>query len=176
MTLNEAIFGVLCTQFKKDMDKEALKMIEDAGYEIHKGSGCYYIKNPVTKREIYVKYSYYGNYRINFNWYRQEARFEIGNGCPFDFVNCLNKPINTMWYNLGRVSEYRPTLDKYEKIKRARWDVNYHKREVENIVNEKLQKLYKQIEELTKDVQYHTERRVEAQEELDELKKSFGLK
>lgn len=176
MELNEAIFHVLDTQFKKDMDKEALKMIEEAGYEIHKGNGCYYVKNPVTKREIYFSGTY--TTQINFNWYIRPVRLKAHafRLCHFDFVGCLNKPINYTWYNLGRVAEYRPTKDKYEKLKSARWDVNYHTKQVENIVNEKLQKLYKQIEELTKDIQYHTERKVKAKEELEELKKGFGLK
>lgn len=176
MTLNEAIFGVLGTQFKKDMDKEALKMIEEAGYELRKGDGCYYIKNPATNREIYFSGKY--TTQINFNWYVRPVRLKTHafRLCHFDFVGCLNKPINYDWYNLERITEYCPTQEKYGKIKSARWNVNYHTEQVDNIVNEKLQKLYKQIEELTRDIQYHAERKIKAQEELEELKKGFGLK
>ena len=35
MTLNEAIYTVLTTKYKKDA-KEAFKMVEDAGYKMHK--------------------------------------------------------------------------------------------------------------------------------------------
>ena len=169
--VNEAIYAVLTTQYKKDV-KESHNIVEAAGYQISKFNGDWYIHNKETGRKLFAHYSKY-----NDRYARRYAREYIdGNGNAkkakisekFDFVGYLDKPLNTEW---NEMKSYSFQENRYSKqayvLKSARWEVEYH--------TEKLASIQKQIANLQKDLIYHAERKARGEQDLLSLRKSLGL-
>ena len=175
--LNKAIWTVLTTQFKKDA-KEAFKMVEENGYDVYKnGWGTWSIANPTTKRSLYIGYGKYGSRATLYcgnhttltkTWRTISSKEEREVAEKFDFVNCLNTPVNVTYYEM-RMDESRESkaLLNYYKLKSAKSSINYESEDIDRI--------QKKIAELQADLIRATEKKVKADMKLNEVRKELGL-
>ena len=168
MTLNEAIYEVLTTQFKKDA-KEAHKMLTDYGYEVKKYCSRWYVKNPTTQKEISA---FYNDWRYSwFFCYGYDKRTPMNR--KIDFVNCLNTPINKNVYNYSfYINNFQRNADKLKSAKRS---ITYEEKRIKEIKAE--------VQSLTERINVLQDRLVDATEEkgrrvrrLEEVRKELGLK
>lgn len=167
--LNNCIKHVLLHQFKKDMDKDAIKQVEDAGFTIVKVQGGYEIKNKKTDRWVRIqsgsRYTY-----IHNNMKTVTIRWD--EPILFDFVNFLNKELNMAWAELQWHGWNNPVgLNKYRdmasRLTSAKWDKNYY----ETQIKETRQK----IAELQAGLEDKIRKAVKAEERLNEVRKELGL-
>lgn len=165
--INEAIFKVLTTKYKKDA-KDAFKLVDEAGYRSFKEGGRFEVYNPETDRHIYVteayRRSYYtvhtGMYMRQTTNFRREADMKA-----MDFVNCLEKPVNTEFYR--EVPRGRAAGVYESKIKMPRRMVKSYEDDIESC--------QKQIEKLQQRIIYATERKAKYEMEIREAKKELGI-
>ena len=165
--LNNAIYTVLTTQFKK-YAKDAHRAVKEAGYTIDKWCGYYHVKNEATGRCLSVETSD-GWYRRTYyvRGCRKMATFEnYEKLMKFDFVGCLEKSLNADYYQTNKA--YHPTLDKYNRLKDAKFYVKYRNNDIEKLKKE-IEKLQGQINEYTQWVRRDEKR-------LSDIRKEYGLK
>lgn len=169
MTLNEAIYKVITTQFKKDM-REAVELVEEAGYEINKSDGRFYVRNPKTQRFIESKYSQYRDITTLIGNRGEILKFRYTCNCHFDFVGYLNKELNHVWYVMRneRAWYVSPTRKKYEKLQEAKRYLRYREEAVE--------KTKKDLADLQARLERDIEERVRYEQMLAETRKNLGLK
>lgn len=170
--LNNAIYTVLTTKYKKDA-RDAFKMVKDAGYVVGKRDGYFYVKNPKSDKVIFV-WDYHWDYETrDYNYYiifsyRNEKRRLTH---KFDLVNCLNTPINTTYRQLREMNWHYDPYGYKAKMKK----VNYAKRWYNNRT-ENVQRILNKIDELQKELVDAVAYRENALAELNEVKKECGLK
>ena len=166
MELNEAIYKVISTQFKKDMG-EALKIVEGAGYKVSKWDSRFYVKNEKTGRELCLRNTYNG-YAVHGNGY-VKCKFNWDKTCPMDLVAYLEKPFNDEWYKVQAMrSDWRsPTYYKCHRLKDAKWYIEYKKNDIKNINNE-ITKLQQRLEEAIRS-------QVKYEQNLVNIRKELGL-
>ena len=166
MELNEAIFKVMNTQFKKDMG-EALKIVEGAGYKVSKWDSRFYVKNEKTGRELCLRDTYKG-YAVHGNGY-VKCKFNWDKTCLMDLVAYLEKPFNTDWYKAQAMrSDWRsPTYYKCYRLKNAKHDISYEKNAIEDIKKE-ITKLQRRLESAIR-------AQVRYEQNLIEVRKELGL-
>ena len=165
--LNKIIVKVMSTQFKKDA-KEAHTAVEAAGYQIEKYNGSFMIINPETGRTVYIQYPKcgYGRAKI-FGDYRWKKSMEWKDE-KFDFVGFLNKPINEAWHKAQWSTVFNPVMEKYSKLKSARWNVQYHESEIE--------KIEKEMKKLQERLMYHAVQKDKDLQNLANVKRELGIK
>lgn len=165
--INEAIFKVLTTKYKKDA-QDAFKLVEEAGYRCYKEGGRFEVYNPDTDRRIYVTKPYRGTYIIVHTgmYMRQTTRFKREADMKvMDFANCLEKPVNTEFY---REVPQRRAAGVYEsKIKMPRRMVKSYEDDIESY--------QKQIEKLQQRIIYAAQRKAEYEMKIREAKKELGI-
>lgn len=163
-TLNKAIATVLTHQYKKDA-KEAHAIVENAGYGITKNNGHFEVYNRKTDKRIYVVENRLGRFFIAFNPHKRKVNFTE----KFDFVNCLETPLNKEYWDMvyNRSYGYTEGQMKREALKSARWSVKYEM--------ECLMKIDAEIEKLKKDRERRLEWLAKAKENLATKKKELGL-
>ena len=140
MTINEAIVKVLLTKYKKDAP-EAFKMLEEAGYELVKNDGRWWVEKKQYPAEL--SYPHWKHVRfVEATSYYQKYKGEIVNErgryikiydykdlYKIDFEKMLNKP-----YVDRRVKsskwEYRR-----EALTSAKWGVSYESERVKEAQN-----------------------------------------
>lgn len=159
--LNKAIYEVVTNQFKKNCP-ESHEKVKTAGYEIAKWNGVFHVKNANTNRVLCMSVNKY-NYKrsISYNPYRRMSPLTD----KFDFVGCLNKPINQNTideYNAGYDRD-RNSVQKYETLRRRRRDIKYH----EECIEDAKKALQKALERYEWDIAYHIKA-------LDQAKKSYS--
>lgn len=167
--LNQAIYAVLATKFKKDA-YEAHELVKNAGYEIEKWDGKFHIRNRETNRLICIATNRWGDkVGINHNPWTKNAKLTEN----FDYVACLNKPLNeTYWRMRQDEAWYRSkSRENFEKLHRAKWGVDYHTRSLQK-AEEALERAMEQYE---KDVKYHKECLKVDQESLAKVRAELGL-
>ena len=173
MTINDVIFTVCTTQFKKDAP-DAFKALKTMGLEAFKADGRFYIYNKNTRKYLSIDtrrdyqygrgyvtvYTVYGDYRF-------KTRGEWDKVKKFDFWGYITKPNNTAW---GEVinRDTKPTRTKYGKIVNARQYLKWRKEEVEKIQN--------QIEVLQKQLINAVKREVAYENDLNNIRVELGLK
>lgn len=167
MTLNDAIINVLLNQFKKYMNKEAIEMVEQAGYTIVKVQGGYEVKNPTTRKWVQVEKGYrWKIFKVGKTVYANRENIK-----KFDFVNYLNKPINVAWAEVNRVTYWgyvSPTRAKIDTLKNAKSRIKWQRRDIDE-VKQKIANLQGRLES---EIRYL----VEYENELEETRKKLGLK
>ena len=181
--LNFAIFKVLTTQFKKDA-KPYHELVEAFGYTIDKYDGAFRVKS--KNRTISVQYvgRYNCDWHVSFGYYTTHQKdFEReADMLKFDFVNCLNTPINAVYYTLNQYDEGWGGINdvhaKYERIRdklyNYRRDINWYEREVD-ATQKRIEDMQKKILELQKDMLRYNKNAVENKVKLDGLRKELGL-
>lgn len=167
MNLNEAILKVIRTQYKKDMG-EALTIVEKAGYKVYKHAGDFYVRNEQTGKEVCLRERYRGGLKIVGNDC-EKCHFDYDGVCRMDFVNYLNKPFNTDWYDVqARKTDWRtPTYYKWQRLCHARNNVKY----VEEDIAEITQKIAQLQETLDRCIQEKPRR----EQALVDVRKELGL-
>lgn len=166
MTLNEAIYKVMTTQYKKDA-KEEHKMVEAAGYEIYKSDGSFTVRNDETHRELCIDYK--GYYSVLYTRSRS-IRFRKNEGLKFDFVGYLSKPrhdINDFLDKDGYYKDRSKALQKYQMLERAKHHVEYEKNQLEEI-KKKIASLQNELVRTAKFV-------VKAEADVNETRVKIGL-
>lgn len=167
--LNNCIKHVLLHQFKKDMDKDAIKQVEDAGFTIVKVQGGYEVKNKKTDRWVRIQsgscYTYIHNNKktVTIRW---------DEPILFDFVNFLNKELNMAWAELQWHTWNNPIgLNKYRdmasKLTSAKWNANYYAGQIKE-TRRKIEKLQEELED-------EVRRAVLAEERLKTVRTELGL-
>lgn len=181
--VNRAIIKVCTTQFKKDAKAEH-ELLEGYGYQIYKLNGRFSIQSP--NRTVSIEYvgNYRHNYKVVFGYYHVHYKYfkTYEDLFKFDFVNCLNTPINTEYYNLKQYEEGWGGINdkhaKYEQIRNKlhnlKWNITWYNREVED-VQKKIESLQKQILSAQKDMLRYKENAVKADVELVAYRKELGL-
>lgn len=165
MTINDAIYAVITTKFKKDM-KEAKKVVRGAGYTITKCYGSYWtVNNPVTGKYVYLSNDEY--YYKTFDIRGKRIKVKRGEDCKIDFRAALDKPINKEWEAL-RWIERRPTKKKYERLNSAKYSLRWRKQE--------LAETQKKIAELQARLIRETRSIVEAENKVSEVRNELGLR
>lgn len=157
MTLNEAIYTVLTTQYKKDA-KEAHKIVENAGYTINKCSGHFEVTNPKNNRYVRINRDYY-----SYRYHCGMANVWCGTRCSemryerlerIDYVNLLNTSYNKEYY---RKPKWKVTnQNRKDKLYNSKWDVKFYNDRVEiakHNIERAQQELIKAVENKAKAVQ-----------------------
>lgn len=166
MTLNEAIYKVISTQFKKDMGG-ALTIVEQAGYKVTKWDRRFYVKNEKTDREVCLREGYKG-YTVVGNGY-DKHRIPWDGVCRMDLVGYLEKPLNRDWYSIqAKRADWRsPTFYKWIRLKDARYAVSSRTKEIAVIK--------KQIARLQEDLEATVVDKIKSEQELVAVRKDLGL-
>lgn len=163
--INEAIFTVLTTQYKKDA-QDAFNLVKEAGYKYFKEGGRFEVYNPETERRIWVVENRWGISVHTGMYMRQVTRFKHEADMKvMDFVNCLEKPENTEFY---RVVPEGKAVEVYEsKIKMPRRMVNSYEEDI---------KSYREhIEKLQQKIIYAAQRKAEYEMKIREAKRELGI-
>lgn len=175
--VNEAIYTVLTTQFKKQAP-EAFEIVKAAGYEYDKYNGRFNVYNGKTNRRISLDdggwYKNYwltvnhGYYTANTTTYRGELEDLLAKVKRFDFVGCLDKPMNREYYAmLHDADDNSQAVQKWQSLKYKKNCVQWRVEEIERI--------QLQMEKLQKDLMRAMERKVEYEQDVINYKKELGL-
>jgi len=170
--LNNAIWTVLTTQFKKEAPK-AFEMVKAAGYEYSKNNGSFEVYNPRTKRRVHLYDRGYGRYAatyVSHGYYEcQQSKITNWNNCRFDFVGCLEKPLNDEWHRFESQASrsVSKSRSQYERLSMKKSMVRSYEKDIDRI-KEKMAELQEQLIKAT-------ERKVSYEREVVECKKELGL-
>ena len=137
MNLNEAIYEVIRTQFKKDMG-EALEIVENAGYKVYKASGRFYVRNTAINKEVFLHWNSNGTSCSVYGNNRELCSFRLNEMPRVEFVGYLNKPFNLVWYEVqARMSDWRsPTWYRYSVLADAKSGVEYNEKQIERLTKQ----------------------------------------
>lgn len=166
MELNEAIYKVISTQFKKDMG-DALKIVEGAGYKVSKWDSRFYVKNEKTGRELCLRDTYRG-YAVHGNGY-VKCKFNWDKTCSMDLVGYLEKPFNNEWYKVQAMqSDWRSaTWYKWDRLKTAKWNIRYE--------TDVIEKTKKEIAKLQQNLENAIREQIRYEQNLIAVRKELGL-
>lgn len=173
--VNEAIYTVLTTQFKKQAP-EAFNIVKAAGYEYEKNNGQFAVKNKETDRYIYLSDGgYYNHYytEVHYGWYRQHVtKFEgpdrdLNVKEKFDFVGCLDKPMNRIWFEMHQQVDFSEAVSKFHNLQQKKCYVQYREDDIKRIQN--------QMEKLQKELMSAMKYKVQYEQDVINYKKELGL-
>ena len=171
--LNKAIWTVLTTQFKKNA-KEAFQTVQENGYEVCKNcGGTWTVRNPHTKRFVYIQFGdrrttlYYGNYTTQMKRWRTSQE-EAVVAAQFDFVNCLKTPNNSAYYDMLHIQNAESkAAEQYSRIRSAKWSIEYE--------TKRIAKIQADIARLQAELVKATESRVKDEMTLKQVRQELGL-
>lgn len=176
MTLNEAVFRVITTQFKKNMGG-ADKVVEEAGYRVMKTDGRFAVRTVRENgrcRDIEFGEAYRGYKLIAWNGHRQRVyRYNtIDDLKKFNFEGFLTAPINVAYADAEALNEYRyggytETQRKMGRLRDAKSSIRYRADDIE--------KYKKQIAELQEKIEDAIRRQVQYEVDLRNIRKEYGL-
>ena len=175
MTINEAIYRALRVQFKKQLTEGELDIIKGAGFGIEKNNGHFVVhtnaNNRYGNRNVYIDEGYRDYRVIAWNGYRERIyRFATYADIleKFDFEGFLRAPINEAYRDVYYYEPYRTaTKDKVRRLKDIKFRITYRKQDIE--------KVKKQIAELQENLERAIRWEMEAENDLKETRKAFGL-
>lgn len=180
--LNEAIYTVLTTKYKKEAP-EAFKRVRDAGYEIYKEDGRFNVRSRETGKVIYIseeKQDYrrkkdgswgYITYR---NIYLGYGRYTYYNS-KMDLVNALDTPENKVWHDILRDRNYVDFGLKSKAVQLYKQKIQ-SKRRYMKACDEYIQNYQEQIKRLQKQIAQQERLKVEYASDIDNAKVEMGLK
>lgn len=185
MNVNEAILRVLQSQNKRD-NKEAFKIVEEAGLVIGKNKG-YYIHNEQTGKLLKIKGSIWDCDR-DFLEFEKEGGVTSKKVYRKDFdkvdlLSYLNSPRNKVYADMKRGEMYGGAFrvsTKYQlyrsKLRQCKSDIAYYERSIK----EDKERFLKKIEDLTREYErqmdWYISRKKEQVDKLEEVRKEVGLK
>lgn len=176
MTLNEAVYKVIATQFKKNMDG-ADKVVEEAGYRVMKTDGRFAVRTVRENgrcRDIEFGETYRGYKLIAWNGNSQRVyRYDtIDDLKKFNFEGFLTAPINVAYADAEALNEYRygGYTETQRKMGRLRDAKSYIRYKADDI-----KKYKKQIAELQEKIEDAIRRQVQYEDDLRNIRKEYGL-
>lgn len=183
MELNEAIFYIITHNIpKKDM-KERVRLVKKAGYEVYKGGRKnWVVNNPVTQKYVsadvrWREVTLYNNGRFSYSINTEgcQSTTEYWDRCHVDFVGILTKPVNKDWlWELNYKNSFgywwyrTPTQQKFDRLKSAKSSVRYRAKDIKET--------QKQIEELQRKLIRLAGDKVNAENNLNDVRKQLGLR
>ena len=175
MELNEAIYRALRVQFKKQLTEGELDIIKGAGFTVEKDNGHFTVYaekgGRYGVRHVYINEGYRDYGVIAWNGYREKVyRFRTYEDIlkKFDFAGFLRAPINEAYRDVYYYEPYRtPTRDKVRRLKDIKFRIKYRKEDIE--------KVKKQIADLQATLERAIRWEMEAENDLKETRKTFGL-
>lgn len=166
--LNEAIYTVITTQYKKDA-KDAHDLVSSYGFDIWKYDGHYNVGCKETHKSVFV--SSQGRRYTTFYLDGRPSpykRLEEGQECKINFVYFLTKPKNveymTLCWNEDRESE---AVSKYDNIR--------HAKHMAESYAEDVRKAKAKIDSILKDIEHYTEMKLRYEKDLADLRVKYGL-
>ena len=185
MNVNEAILRVLQSQNKRD-NKEAFKIVEEAGLVIGKNKG-YYIHNEQTRKLLKI-YDSRWDYNNDFLEFEKEGGVTSKKVYRKDFdkvdlLSYLNSPRNQVYAEIKRGEMYGGAFKistKYQlyrgKLRQYKTDIAFYERSIK----EDKERFLKKIEDLTREYErqmdWYITRKKEQMDKLEEVRKEAGLK
>ena len=177
--VNAAIWTVLRTQYKKEA-KEAFDIVKAAGYEYEKLNGAFTVRNPETRKRISLQtggYSWrdneyvqitYGYYMCQVTKFTGVDRYKNAKE-KFDYVNCLNTPINDVYWTEVKSSTYDSStaVAKYDRIQSCKRRIKWREEDIE--------KIQKQLIELQEKLVRLGAEKMAAEQNLRAVRKELGL-
>jgi hypothetical protein len=174
--LNEAIFKVITTKYKKDAE-DAHRIVKAAGYEVYKSDGWYVVRNDKTGKAI--SSFYHKTHHYNLSSHKWNTHRIVKERCvrhktkDMNLVAYLNTPWNREWQKVREYHTYEcrwgnPIEDKFRKYFDLKYDSTRYEKEVEII--------RKQIAEATERLEECIRRDVKAKQEFEEYLKEKGLR
>ena len=150
MTLNEAIFEVITTKYKKDAE-EAHEIVKNAGYEVFKRDGAYNISNPVMNKRIEVESdSYYWrmtlHFAVSYKTYGREAAAHV------NFVGYLETARNDAYSEFihrNVYGVYDTAIEKYKTIRSIKYSIMFEEKRIDKI-KKQLESLQEELEDAYK--------------------------
>lgn len=168
MTINEAIFTVITTKYKKDA-KEAHKIIDEAGLEAYKRDGAYSVCDPETHKRIDCNILYGTIYLYTAG--QPVQRIKPQNGQKVDYKHYLETPWNIDWQNVIYPHPWdrsgSKALQAYERIKDKKRMISNTKERIARIKRD-LERLQNELIEENLDLARY-------ENDLEALISSFGL-
>lgn len=170
--LNEAIYTVITTQYKKDA-KEAHEMVSAFGYGIYKYDGRFRVCNKATSKVVYVCSQSYSYRRFDLgNRVAEQTKDKNSicfNPCRVDFVGYLDKPFNREYYDMRNKSHRRHSraVSKFHDLKDAKWDIKYY--------GDKINEIKSQIAHLEDDMLHYARRQMDSEQSLRRLRREYHL-
>ena len=172
--LNEAIYTVITTQYKKDA-KEAHEIVSAFGYSISKYDWRYRVISKETGKAVYVCYQSYscrrfslGNKTADQTKDMRDRNSITYNPCRVDFVGFLNKPFNKTWYNMtGWYPRHSRAVSKFRDLEDAKWDIKYH--------GDKIEQIKAEISRLEDELISYARRQKDDEERLRRLRREYHL-
>ena len=181
--LVDAINKVLFTQYKKDA-KEAHELVASYDLEIDKYDGFYGVYNPETYKRLRLveTHGWRGSWLKERHTNKPLTNEEINaHKLNIDVINYLCTPINTAWHEAQELNcdwgykGYHPSQNRYGTLSDARWNVKYHKKNVEDTKKE-IDKLLNDVKNLQARLLRETESVYKYEAKLREVRKELGLK
>ena len=176
MTINEAVYKVIATQFKKNMDG-ADKVVEEAGYRVMKTEGRFAVRTVRDNgrcRDIEFGETYKGYKLIAWNGNRQRIyKYKtIDDLKKFDFEGFLTAPINVEYAEAEALNDYRyggfnETQRKMSRVRDAKAYIRYKADDIA--------KYKKQMLELQEKIEDAIRRQVQYENDLKNIRKEYGL-
>ena len=164
--INDAIYKVVTTQFKKDA-KESHRIVEEVGYKIIKCDGSFKVRNPETYRYVQVEFShgYFYNAKVytvsGCKYFRAEDGLKA-----FDFVGQLETTRKV--YDEPDPDYYESeAVIKHSQIK----SMDSLAKCYDNDIKTTLEKIAKLQEDLIR----YTEYKIEYETKARNLRKKYGL-
>lgn len=127
MNLNEAIWAVLTSKYKKDAPN-AFKLVEKY-YDVYKsGDGHWCVRNGKIYKSVCISRD--GQY---IDYGRNRKLIKDNTKDHFDFERCLNTPFNTEYF---RTVQYGKAKETWSNIQRKEWYVQSDINDIEHIKNQ----------------------------------------
>lgn len=165
--LNEAIWKVITTQYKKDA-KEAHEMVSAFGFHIRKNDGHYRVSG-VDHRVVYVSWEGYRKMDIDLAGINiQGVEVCYGEKCKVDFVGFLSKHNNRAYQESKWVSSQESqALLRYDRLDDTKRMIKWYEEDIE--------KAKKEIEALINKVASLSESKNSYEKKLAEQRVEYGL-
>lgn len=166
MTLNEAIYIVLTTQYKKDA-REAHKIVESAGYTINKNNGYFEVYNPKLNKCVCITRNFYsykhhcGMLNVWCGIKACEMTYEKLE--KINFVGMLNTPINHEYYR--ELKWKKINQNRRNELTDCKWNIKYYNNKIDDIKHK--------IESAQEDLIVAVERKTKAIQRLEKVKETI---
>ena len=179
--VNQAIAKVIFEKFKKDV-KDEIRIIESAGYTVHKYDSRLEVSNIMTSKSVRLddRYSTYHRlskrYAVCYGPYRgMDSGFDsYEDVSKFDFVSCLETPLNKVYWTPENIRYTQYESDRINRYLLAKSDYDYDMRKISRMEKE-IASLKKQLEDAERRLAEETGRIETYKNQFDIVRRSVGL-
>ena len=179
MTINDAIYNVLKANYKKDLVKGELKILERYGFTAKKESGRFrvYVINGNEMREVSL-YDGYKEYKVQvyngITYIAYRFKTDEDRATKFNYFGFLTKPVNRDYIKMLEYRGERYVYSGHTPYLKKKYKLNTTKHSVE-CARERVTTIEKQIADLQRQLEDAITNRVRLEMELRCVRKEFGL-